>query len=618
MNAALTQPQRFKRCPALRPRETAQSYLGRLTAFFGMRSPRQFCEAFGLDLRGIMHGRDEALQHLAELTGAPADELIRWTPKRIDERFMVLNGETLNTRDNPRSMLSMCPVCAREDIAARPGQNWDQAVHGRAEWMLQVVDCCAVHEVRLITHRGPKLDVARLDQGYEVTLLLEELHGLELERAEPDDFQLYVLSRIGIIPSRPSPLLDALPLVAVTQLCHAAGLDILTAEGKGTGLSDAERRKAGFSLLGHGPGVLKDKMISLRRGFAPRVCAGSLLRRLMEYLQKGRYMDPTFRKFLDEFVAVLFLTLPYAEGQTLLGRECPKRSLHDFRSAMAAYDVPAYQLRAFLEGSPNLVVQAFKRPQDALIDVEVADDLFLGRTPFLNVAAVGRKLGRTGMMAGHNLAFLKRAGLVREAYGAAMKPRSNLYSEPEIDALIQRLVGGKAEVEPDDPTMVSVYELSVGLGMSNQTFWDLVATGKLTGLRMAKGATFIDGLRVELSQVMRQICGIENAMTRPKVCTLLGVDRNIVYILEVNAALTSVPADPKFSHRLGDLFDATEVRAFRQAYMSLSEVRRLFPNQPSFHRLKNMGLSPAIHLKPVGKATGYATFYRRADVLNFP
>jgi hypothetical protein len=66
------------------------------------------------------------------------------------------------------------------------------------------------------------------------------------------------------------------------------------------------------------------------------------------------------------------------------------------------------------------------------------------------------------------------------------------------------------------------------------------------------------------------------------------------------------------------LFDAREVDAFRQAYMSLPEVRRLFPNQPSFHGLKKMGLPPAIHLKPVGKATGYAIFYRRADVLNFP
>jgi hypothetical protein len=40
-------------------------------------------------------------------------------------------------------------------------------------------------------------------------------------------FQFYVLSRIGIIPVRPSPLLDALPLAAVPLLCHAAGLDIL-------------------------------------------------------------------------------------------------------------------------------------------------------------------------------------------------------------------------------------------------------------------------------------------------------------------------------------------------------------------------------------------------------
>lgn len=227
MTAPFTPPQRFKRCPDLRQRETAQSYLGRLSAFFATRNPRDFCEAFGLDLRGIMHGNDDALRRLADLAGADAHELVRWTPKRIDEHFMLLNGETLNTRDNPRRMFSMCPVCAREDIAAHPGEPWDQAVHGRAEWMLQVVDSCAIHGVKLITHQGPALDAVRLDQGYEATILLEELYGLELEPAEPDDFQLYVLSRIGVLPAHPSPLLDDLPLAVVTQLCHAAGLDIL-------------------------------------------------------------------------------------------------------------------------------------------------------------------------------------------------------------------------------------------------------------------------------------------------------------------------------------------------------------------------------------------------------
>ncbi|MCW5722279.1 MAG: TniQ family protein, partial [Devosia sp.] len=556
------------------------------------------------------------LGQLADITGASAEELVRWSPKRINEKYMSLNGELLHTRDNPRYEIRLCPVCAQQDIAGNPAQPWDQTVYGRAEWMLAVVDCCLEHQVRLISRRGPQLDAVRIDAGYEATMLLEELHALELEQSAPDDFQLYILSRIGVIQARRSPLLDNVPLVAVTQLCHAAGLDILAGKGNGAGLSDVERRKAGFAMLGHGTAVLEGKITAMRQGSKLRVGAVTLLRRLMEYLHQGRYTDPAFAPFLDEFVPVLFRTLPYAEGQTILGRRCQKRSLHDFTSAQAAYGVPAHQLAAFLDGTPNLAVQPFGQYEDALIDVEVANALFIGHTPFLKMSEVARKLGRTDQLARKDLAALHASGLLREARGAAVSPRNAFYSEPEIDSLIQRLARDAEELDTEDPTMVSIYDLAFKFGMTNQNFWDLVADGRLVRMRRVRGTGFIDGLRVDLGEVMQVLCGLKRAFTRPEVCKLLEVDSNIVRILEANGVLRSVPVDPRYSNKLGHMFDADEVQAFRKQYMTLPEVRQFFPERPSFQRLEKMGLSPAIHLKPISKAPGYAIFFSRADVLS--
>lgn len=289
--------------------------------------------------------------------------------------------------------------------------------------------------------------------------------------------------------------------------------------------------------------------------------------------------------------------------------------MHDFSSAQEAYGVPAYQLEAFLRGTPELAVQPFKRPEEALIDVEVAEKLFIGKTPFLTTSEVGRKLQRSDTLVRNDLAALQKAGLLRGAAGARVSPRQAFYSEPEIDALIKRLVESHEMIEAENPKMVSIYDLSFKYGMKNEIFWALVAAGRLTRFRMMKDTGFIDGLRVDLSEVMQVICGRANVMTRAEVCKLLGVDPNIVRILEANSILTNIPADPKFSNKLGHLFDAAEVDAFRMEHMTLPEVRRCFRESPSFQRLKKMGLHPTIHLPPLGKAPGFAIFYRRAEVL---
>lgn len=119
---------RFRLCPEYRVGETGQSYLGRLTGFFGCPSQKEFCDDFLLDLHGILTGVPEALRDLAAITGAEPVELLRCTPRRINKHSFELSGKLFHAQINFRHRIAICPLCAIEDIAANPSIPLDQAV----------------------------------------------------------------------------------------------------------------------------------------------------------------------------------------------------------------------------------------------------------------------------------------------------------------------------------------------------------------------------------------------------------------------------------------------------------------------------------------------------------
>ena len=257
--------------------------------------------------------------------GADGDKLIRWTPRRINRHLMVLNGTMLETKVNPRSVIRICPRCAMDSIAAWPGTALDQVVIGRAEWTAAVVDVCLDHGVALISLRGPQLDVPRLDPGYQTSLLLDELHSIQPVYTKIDDFQLYVLSRPGIIAAKESALLDKISLEAVTQICHSAGHDLMRQRRHVGVIAGKDRRAAGFDLLGHGAAQFEQLLIEPREGVRVRQRARSVLPRLPEHLAKYRLRDTQCCELIEKVFYILFRILTYAEGEMLLGRICPGR-----------------------------------------------------------------------------------------------------------------------------------------------------------------------------------------------------------------------------------------------------------------------------------------------------
>lgn len=140
------------------------------------------------------------------------------------------------------------------------------------------------HQIRLAVHRAPSRTIEQLDVAYQSGFLLDQLYRLPVEAAVLDDFQRYVLSRIGVIQLIPSTLLDPLPTVTVTQLCHAAGRDLLQRRGLTGTPTDVQRRAAGFEMLGHGKDGLVRIITEMRRGMTPSEMASRIIPLLLTYL----------------------------------------------------------------------------------------------------------------------------------------------------------------------------------------------------------------------------------------------------------------------------------------------------------------------------------------------
>ncbi|HEV7291345.1 MAG TPA: TniQ family protein [Devosia sp.] len=453
---------RLTGAPQLMPRETAQSYLGRLTGFYVCRTQKEFCKDFGLDVVGILYGQRDALQELAHLTGACLDQLDRWTPKRIDKSRMEIAGNVLSIRDNPRRQLRLCPLCAKEDATNNPDVPVDLAVYGRCEWMLGIVDVCASHQVRLVQRRANVRCTRESDITYETSLFLEDLHDLEIEPGELNAFERYALGRIGSLPQVYAELLDPLSLGAVANVCLALGSDILRAGSVFNG-SQRQRWEAGFLALNSGHDGFT-RALEKARG-APRlgVMASSTIPRLMLLLNKRPADLAGFANTMRPLLAKVF---PYRSDDVLLGRSSSAHYLDTFPRVARKYGVPRGLLVAAVNNVPGLAIEPWSRPSQALIDVRKASQFFRNKAPYLLSAEVCRIIGSTPTGAIPRVRRWIKLGLLP----LPMLDAPVLHFSAEDVRNHLRVLAKSLEAMGETPGWTSIHSLSAETGADLESF----------------------------------------------------------------------------------------------------------------------------------------------------
>jgi hypothetical protein len=110
--------------------ESPTSFLSRVAAANGTFA-RRFCQALGLDFQKLVDGCSHALGHLAALTGASREELVRQAIVKVDEQTFTWRGETFGRSILRRQRVMVCPACLQEDLAAESRRRPYLSAFGR-------------------------------------------------------------------------------------------------------------------------------------------------------------------------------------------------------------------------------------------------------------------------------------------------------------------------------------------------------------------------------------------------------------------------------------------------------------------------------------------------------
>lgn len=137
---------------------------------------------------------------------------------------------------------------------------------------------------------------------------------------------------------------------------------------------------------------------------------------------------------LASVIAELFFqTFPYPEGATLVGISKSRQRVHNYYTALGAYEVTPAQLEIFVTGTPGMAVRKSEQIEDAVIDASVADAVFLGRAPFITAWSIAQVHGRNINLGREYGNQLIAAGIVRPLSEPALAGREPLFSRLEFD-----------------------------------------------------------------------------------------------------------------------------------------------------------------------------------------
>jgi hypothetical protein len=403
-------------------------------------------------------------------------------------------------------------------------------------------------------------------------------------------------------------------LVTVTQLCHAAGLDVLRRRGFEGLPSDAERCAAGFEMLGHDADRLEQVFIALRDGLRLSEMASRLIPRLLEYFRDAAGIGRDIEAFIDVLVDVCFRNLPYNKGQALLGRTCQTRWLYDFPSAMAAYNIGRHHLRAFVLGTPELVAYVGQRRQDSLIRVDVADRLFVGRLPFLTGKDVVRKLGWQMQNPRTGLEPMIKAGIIHPEVGASTAEIPPIFSEPDLEAALKVFLARFEPADPQQPGRTSTHGVSQTIGISNENLWQLLASGRIKTMGYLPDEGWVRGMRIDIKEVLAAATSVEDPLNTDEAAAILNVAPRHVRTLTADGRLPSTSVPDHLASKMTVIFARCDVEAFLAEFVSLKAAQAMISENPPFSRLGKMGLQPAIDLEALNGKECRTIFFKRVDV----
>ncbi|MEO9825325.1 MAG: TniQ family protein [Paracoccaceae bacterium] len=313
--------------------ETATSYVSRLTRFFHVETPHDFCLDHGFRWQDVVRGDDVLLDRVARIAGACSADLKHWAVRSTGSRRFVVAGQEGIKSSLIRSRLRVCPQCLVADRIA----DLRHGAYRRHFWQFAAMRACRTHRCPIITLPHERYTIHNYDFAGQVERHWDLITGAASECAHQSatDLEAYVMSRLMGKPC--NPFLDAMPMHIATRLSEVLGFVLLFGPKRlissATEPELAEAGQAGFDALQAGEEGLCKALESLVAPEALRtVHHKSDLGALFEWLRTSA-LGEAFEPLKDIVRDFIFCNYPIQEGQTVLGKACTSREKYTVHTA---------------------------------------------------------------------------------------------------------------------------------------------------------------------------------------------------------------------------------------------------------------------------------------------
>ncbi|WP_108461245.1 TniQ family protein [Devosia naphthalenivorans] len=607
---ALSEIVPLKHALAHKPREPALPFLARNAVHQGCSNPRDFCLDYGISVTEVAQGKVAAITQLAVLCNVDANELRRWSPTRVSERFFTLNGELLGSMHSPKKVLRGCPLCMLEDIeAADEGVPQEVAVYTRAEHLVGYIQTCDKHNVALVEVRRPTTHDEWVDPAKGVNQLLDAIEEQPLVYRSPTAFEDECLNRVLDRPSR-APALAPFSLVTLAKACRALGADILTAEAENKAAAEDDRlcMEAGFDAVKNGEASLIPVLKHLRGATWTKYdLAARAIPNLIKNL-RSMFGTGEGEAMADLIAGAAFKVFPYAEGDTFLDVVCNKRYLHTLPTASRAYPMPPRVMELFLENTPGLVVAGSLKEGKVLIDATMADELFQDRVPLIPMNQVAVMTG----VKWDAVRELLDCGLLQDERDPQLEQYTTLFSLPRVEAFLADFYLGWKAVEAPSPGRVSLFTAVNRIRSQRPKFFEFIARGELSVEYLANKPP-MGSIHIDIDEAYRLFYMSPNPISAEEAGKMMLVNEMSVRRMIEAGYLTNLHDKAKVNGcRFAFRVEQAEVKEFMSRFASLGEfVKRYGAVADNAVKLAKFGYSPAVDLGARSAPNCTATFYRR-------
>lgn len=562
----------------LMPRETAMSYIIRLSTYYGCRNPEQFCKDMGMTIDAVLSGKPEVLSRLANVTGASEEELCRWSIRGQGSARKFINDQAIHHQRVSRRSWQFCPHCAREDIAARPDLAPDLAFYIRAEWQSDMLDMCVDHGVRFVRYRVRRrsLNTDLLDFLSGFAANLDEI---EADPCKPEPIDLYTHARLTGGTHAPVQWLDDLPLCDAISLACGLGAamgDVRTAWEKLGRRTRSDCGTAGLAAFTGGPSGLLDAMRIIReRAWADRPPAGCV-GRITRYF--NRIPVTAASVAVGQALAdAAFATFPFLLGEKLFGVVYQEPVLLRSLGARRRLGITQTAWTDLLAAGPAWMVYCDGNTMRTLIDIAAAEAALLPHLPFVTHSELATEYS----LSNHELSRLVATGILppngipglqhRETLvcGPAARLALNTYladTKRNGATLVDQVANNDNSVEGN----ISVLALSKRYAIEVGTTLALIKSGQLASSELPYSISPYERIGVKPVDAIRLVYGVQDPMTSQEVRSLLQLHNRALDVL-VDTGFLSTKRRPFANGRMS-IFERREVEKFRETYVTFREL----------------------------------------------